>query len=114
MLLGQMSSGRLSGSPGRRRIFSRFFTSSMRSLAAFESSRRSLRTISLSGSLRDIEDLGVRVCPEMPSADDRPEREGVELADSKEWCGSTNAAAKISAEAMTRRSEEVYIYSKNG
>jgi hypothetical protein len=50
----------------------------------------------------------------MPSADDLPEREGVELADSKEWCGSTNAAAKISAEAMTRRSEEVYIYSKNG
>jgi hypothetical protein len=83
----------------------------MRSLAAFESSRRSLRTISLSGSLRDIEDLGVRVCPEMPSADDRPEREGVELADSdsEEWCWSTNAAAKISAEAMTRRSEEVYI-----
>lgn len=113
MLLGQMSSGRLSGSPGRRRIFNRFFTSSMRSLAAFESSRRSLRTISLSGSLRIIEDLGVRICPD-PSADDRPEREGVELADSEEWCWSTNAAAKISAEAMTRRSEEVYIYSKNG
>jgi len=42
--------------------------------------------MSLSGSLRDIEDLGVRVCPEKPSADDRPEREGVELADSEDWC----------------------------
>jgi len=70
--------------------------------------------MSLSGSLRDIEDLGVRVCPEMPSADVRPEREGVELADNEDWCWSSRAAAKISAEAMTRRSEDVYIYSKNG
>lgn len=70
--------------------------------------------MSLSGSLRDIEDLGVRVCPEMPSADVLPEREGVELADSEDWCWSSRAAAKISAEAMTRRSEDVYIYTKNG
>src|SRR5258708_18647947 len=106
MLLGQISSGRFSGSPGRSRILSRFFTSSMRSLAAFESSRRSLRTISLRGSLRDIEDFGVRVWLEMPSADDRPERVGAGHADSEE---ASSAAAKISAEAMTRRSDEVYI-----
>ena len=84
MLFGQISSGRFSGSPGRSRILRRFFTSSMRSLAAFESSRRSLRTISLSGSLRDIEDFGVRVWLETPSADDRPERVGVELADNED------------------------------
>jgi len=47
----------------------------------------------------------------MPSADVRPEREGVELADNEDWCWSSRAAAKISAEAMTRRSEDVYIYS---
>jgi hypothetical protein len=50
----------------------------------------------------------------MPSADVLPEREGVELADSEDWCWSSRAAAKISAEAMTRRSEDVYIYTKNG
>lgn len=50
----------------------------------------------------------------MPSADVRPEREGVEVADNEDWCWSSRAAAKISAEAMTRRSEDVYIYSKNG
>ena len=49
MLLGQVSSGLFSGSPGRSKILSRFLTSSMRSLAALESSKRSLRTISSMG-----------------------------------------------------------------
>ena len=67
--------------------------------------------MSLRGSLKDIEDLGVMVCP---SVDDRPERVGVELVDREDWCWSRSAAAKISAEAMTRRSEDVYICSKTG
>src|SRR5882762_248317 len=50
MLFGQVSSGLFSGSPGRRRILRRFLTSSMRCLAAFESSRRSLRTIRVRGA----------------------------------------------------------------
>jgi hypothetical protein len=40
--------------------------------------------MSLRGSLRDIEDFGVRVWLEAPSADVLPERLGVELADSKD------------------------------
>ena len=84
MLFGQVSSGRFSGSPGRNKILSRFFTSSMTSFAAFESSRRSLRSMSLRGSLKNIEDLGVMVCPGAPSADDRPERVGVGLVDNKD------------------------------
>ena len=71
--------------------------------------------MSLKGSLKDIEeDLGVIVCREPPSADVRPEREGVEVVDREDWCWSKSAAAKISAEAMTRRSEDVYICSKTG
>lgn len=46
MLLGQVSSGLFSGSPGLSSIFSLFLTSSMRSLAALESSNKSLRTMS--------------------------------------------------------------------
>jgi hypothetical protein len=110
MLFGQINSGRFSDSPGRSKILSRFFTSSIRSLAAFESSRRSLRTISLKGSLNDNEDdLGVMVGPGPPSVDVRPERVGVGLAEREDWCWSKSAVAKISAEAMTRRSEDVYI-----
>jgi hypothetical protein len=40
--------------------------------------------MSLGGSLHDIEDFGVIVCPETPSADDLPERAGVGLADNKD------------------------------
>ena len=87
MLFGQINSGRFSDSPGRSKILSRFFTSSIRSLAAFESSKRSLRTMSLKGSLKDIEDdLGVMVCPDPPSADVRPDRVGVEFVDREDWC----------------------------
>lgn len=46
MLLGHVSSGLFSGSPGLKRIFNLFFTSSMTSLAALESSSKSFRTIS--------------------------------------------------------------------
>ncbi len=70
--------------------------------------------MSLRGSLKDIEDLGVMVGPGPPSVDDRPERVGVEFVDRDDWCWSRSAAAKISAEAMTRRSEDVYICSKTG
>ena len=68
--------------------------------------------MSLRDSLRDIEDFGVRVWPETPSADVLPERLGVVFADSEDWCWSSSAAAKISAEAITRRSEDVYICSQ--
>ena len=115
MLFGQINSGRFSDSPGRSKILSRFLTSSIRSLAAFESSRRSFRSMSLKGSLKDIEeDLGVIVRRGLPSADVRPERAGVGVTDREDWCWSKSAAAKISAEAMTRRSEDVYICSKTG
>jgi hypothetical protein len=51
MLLGHVSSGRFSGSPGRNKILSLFFTSSIRSLAALESSNRSFLMINFGGSL---------------------------------------------------------------
>jgi hypothetical protein len=50
MLFGQVSSGLFSDSPGRSNIFNLFLTSSMRSFAALESSKRSLRTINLRGT----------------------------------------------------------------
>lgn len=71
MLFGHVSSGRFSGSPGLNRILSRFFTSSMRSLAALESSKRSFRMIRAGGEwmpfLEPLDEL------ELPSREDLDE-----------------------------------------
>jgi hypothetical protein len=104
MLFGQVNSGLFSGSPGLSKIFNRFFTSSVRSFAAFESSSRSGRTISCGMSRPCFGVPGIIGEPAMgvfwillPEFDDVEEPPEV----------SNKAAAKISAEATTRRSEDV-------
>ena len=64
MLFGQVNSGLFSGSPGLNKIFSLFLTSSMRSLAALESSNRSLRTMSFGTRplLENWDDSRLGVC----------------------------------------------------
>lgn len=61
MLFGHVSSGRFSLSPGRSKILSLFFTSSVRSFAAFESSSRSLRMISFKGDGAETSGAGAGV-----------------------------------------------------
>lgn len=128
ILLGHVSSGRFSGSPGLKRIFSRFLTSSIRSFAALESSSRSLRTISFGGfGAAEVEFsrrggvgtnwLAERGSPSVEVRDDCPptplaptnalERFEDEYPSPPP---SKRAAAKISAEATTLRSEDVYTY----
>ena len=99
MLFGQVNSGRFSGSPGRSKILRRFLTSSIRSLAALESSRRSFLTIKVRGSW-----VGWRCSEGKFLLIFSQESAGFE--DDR---GSRRAAANISAEAMTRRSEDVNI-----
>ena len=111
MLLGHVSSGRFSGSPGRSKILSRFFTSSIKSLAALESSSKSLRMMSLRDSLSGTEDLWLSVgwLVALPSNDERllgTVEGAADVGKALAW-GSTSAAANISADAMTLRSEEV-------
>lgn len=104
MLLGHVKSGRFSGSPGRSRILSLFLTSSIRSFAAFESSNRSFLTINGIGPpIRLLRIL-------RPSCDDLDV--GVDEADTLPYFSapSKSAAANISAEVSTRRSDDVYIF----
>lgn len=112
MLFGHVSSGLFSGSPGRRRIFSRFLTSSMRSLAALESSSRSLRTMSfgtrpLAENCDDSRFVGVWGTGLATSMEERVAGVRLLLNPLPSLALSNSAAAKISAEATTRRSEEV-------
>lgn len=76
MLFGQVSSGLFSGSPGRSKILRRFLTSSIRSLAALESSRRSLRTMGGRGCLAgDRGIISFRDLVLLPSVEDRDDSE---------------------------------------
>jgi hypothetical protein len=91
----------------------RFLTSSIRSFAALESSKRSLRTIISIGFCCDVRASALEeyplLLPSMDALDDgrRFGVGGLEVLAEVEWTRFNRAVENTSADATTRRSEDV-------